>query len=319
MTITQAIERFIQHLSVTRAKKTTISYTTSTNHFRTWATEQGIIRVADLTTQHLIDFAVWLKPAQQLKHGSFLTYLAGVNAFFEWLLDENLAEGYGEVEFLKLQRRLRKVRHKRVGRKIPKPPEDWKVQAILQAAYDRRQDTPRRKMKRLRDIALLETFRCTGARPDEILSLTRGDLNLTERSALVGTKGGDERPIIWDPRAWQALTAYLVNQGDHPDDTPIWQPHNMNHNGQVSKTGITYQALSHIFWKLNQEAGIMEGLTPRDFRKRFATGVLAASRNLAVTQEALGHKDPETTRIYAAVDYNDLADAVREAHKRGLV
>jgi site-specific recombinase XerD len=70
---------------------------------------------------------------------------------------------------------------------------------------------------------------------------------------------------------------------------------------------------------LCQFAGLDEAITPHLFRHRFATGVLSATRDLAATQDLLGHASPTTTRIYAKLTDEDTAEAHREARERGRI
>ena len=64
---------------------------------------------------------------------------------------------------------------------------------------------------------------------------------------------------------------------------------------------------------LCQVAGLDESITPDVLRHRFATGVLAATHDLAATQDLFGHASPTTNRIYARLTDEDTAEAHREA------
>lgn len=50
---------------------------------------------------------------------------------------------------------------------------------------------------------------------------------------------------------------------------------------------------------------------PHSLRHYFATRLLDKTGDLALVQDALGHSDPKTTRIYAKGNEKKLADAVR--------
>ena len=67
---------------------------------------------------------------------------------------------------------------------------------------------------------------------------------------------------------------------------------------------LTPRSIQKILWEL-VEAVEAEDLpmyiTPHKFRHWFATKMLAATGDLAVTQDLLGHANPATTRIYAQV------------------
>jgi len=57
-----------------------------------------------------------------------------------------------------------------------------------------------------------------------------------------------------------------------------------------------------------------KGITPHALRHYFATRIYQTTHDLAVTQTALGHSNPNTTRIYAKLEDN----AVRDAHRRAF-
>jgi integrase len=58
---------------------------------------------------------------------------------------------------------------------------------------------------------------------------------------------------------------------------------------------------------LANDAGVLErfNLTPHSFRHWFATRFLRHTRNLALTQDVMGHASPQTTRIYAKTTKED--------------
>jgi site-specific recombinase XerD len=57
-------------------------------------------------------------------------------------------------------------------------------------------------------------------------------------------------------------------------------------------------------------AGITWRLHPHALRHSFAVDLLEHTGNLAMVQDALGHRDPRTTRIYAKVRNSSLARAM---------
>jgi len=58
------------------------------------------------------------------------------------------------------------------------------------------------------------------------------------------------------------------------------------------------------------EAGIAWRVHPHALRHTFATNLLEDTGDLALVQDALGHADPGTTRIYAKVRNSRLARAM---------
>jgi integrase len=64
---------------------------------------------------------------------------------------------------------------------------------------------------------------------------------------------------------------------------------------------LSSHAIENLLWELVEETGLDVVITPHKFRHWFATKMLAATADLATTQDLLGHSNPATTRIYAQV------------------
>lgn len=74
--------------------------------------------------------------------------------------------------------------------------------------------------------------------------------------------------------------------------------------GPVSESGVRW------WWRHITERAGLRGVTPHQCRHRYGTDVYRATGDLAVTQDALGHASPQTTRIYALVEPARVASAV---------
>ena len=68
--------------------------------------------------------------------------------------------------------------------------------------------------------------------------------------------------------------------------------------------------LREVCARKGKEAGIEWRVHPHALRHTFATDLLEDTGDLALVQDALGHSDPETTRIYAKVRNGRLARAM---------
>ena len=139
-------------------------------------------------------------------------------------------------------------------------------------------------LKRLRNIALLEALRATGARASELVALSRGDLEVERQQALAG----DGRRLYFDIRAWAALMNYLAARDGGPGlpllvwATPVFVRHDLG--GEGKNLRLSRRAVSEVIVKLRGEGGI----TAQGFRNRFARKVLEASRDVAGTAALLG-------------------------------
>jgi site-specific recombinase XerD len=163
----------------------------------------------------------------------------------------------------------------------------------------------------LRDRAIIYSLRTSGARVGELMGLRRGDLNVDDRGAWVTGKGNKVRFIRFSAPAWQAIIAYLEARKDKGgvDKLPLFCRH--DRAAGVKLLPLTTLSVERIINRLAEAAGVAErfNMTPHSFRHYFATQFLQATGNLALTQDALGHANPSTTRIYAKTTKNNLIDA----------
>jgi site-specific recombinase XerD len=254
--------------------------------------------------------------------------LTALSRFYRWLMLEGRA-GFSAADYARLQERLADIRGRHPPRPLPHVPSEDAVQALLKAAYGiplpDDANTPqgrRAALRRLRNIALLEVLRSSGARVGEVVSLRRGDLKYERQAAVVTGKGRKQRVVYLDDKAWGALTHYLKTRQDGAtgrslSSLPLFARHDRGAGSKVLP--ISTNTVRAAIDELCRAAGVDETITPHLFRHRFATGVLAATHDLAATQDLLGHSSPATTRIYARLTDEDTAEAHRMAQERGRI
>lgn len=331
-TLADAVASFRGDLAIRRSPHTVKAYTTALRHFEAFYTDQGQpadrVPVADATPDMALEFVRWLNSDRELSPSTLHNYLSAIGRFYRWLMLEDKA-GFAAADYARLQERLADVRGRRPSRPLPHVPTEDAVQAIVDAAhavpFPKEPDTAagrRAHLRRLRDIALVEALRSSGARVGEIVGLCRGDLDHSRHTAIVTGKGQKQRPIYFDDTAWEALTTYLKARLDGVGrkplaSLPLFARHDRGAGTHVLP--ISTNTARAILDNLVRAAGIEETITPHRLRHRFATGILAATRNLAATQDLLGHASPTTTRIYARLTDEDTAAAHRQARQSGRI
>lgn len=319
-------------------------------------------------------------PVQRTPKTTVATYVAGLSRFYKWCAMERwLALPADDYE--RMAARLKDLRGKVQRTILDKVPPDDILDALLAEAR-RPPETPpvpassplpageavavsenparfrgsvrkmaesdarRYQLLRLRNVALLETLKCTGARVSEITGLNRADLDATNRRARVVGKGSKERWVYFSPTAWEAIQLYLRSRshlmgeaaalkaeaGTPAQATPVrarkpgsrarsmaadlaGQPLFARHDrgaGWKEVKPLLPHAIETMLWELVEQAGLEVKITPHRFRHWFATRMLAATGDLATTQDLLGHANPATTRIYAQVSESNKQKAHRE-------
>ena len=299
------------------------------------------------------------------------TYIAGLNRFYRWCGTERLTHLPSD-EYERMTSRLKHLRGKVTRTILDKVPGDDILAALMAQARQplatlpaieiegeegdaetktairpngkrAEQDARRHELIRLRNIALVETLQCTGARVSEVVGLRRGDLDATNRRARVVGKGSKERWVYFGGGAWDACQDYLrvrsrlMEEAHSLSGKPEGRAVGVKTRGATTRSrlnagGLTAQplfarhdrgagwqtikpllphAVEQILWELVEEAGLDTKITPHRFRHWFATRMLAATGDLATTQDLLGHASPTTTRIYAQVSESRKQDAHR--------
>ena len=330
--VDQAIEAFRLDLGIQRSEHTVEAYSTALHHFRAFCADRheaaDQMPVTGISVDMAVEFVRWLMANNPVSSSTLRNYLTAISRFYRWLMLEDRA-GFSPADYARLQQRLADVRGRRVPRPLPHVPAEDAVKTLLEAAYavplPEEPNTAkgrRAALRRLRNIALIEVLRSTGARVGEIVSLRRGDLDHTRQAAVVTGKGQKQRLIYLDDRAWDAANRYLRARQDGTggrslSSLPLFARHDRSAGSRVLP--LSTNTVRAVLNDLCRAAGLEETITPHLLRHRFATGVLSATHDLAATQDLLGHASPTTTRIYARLTDEDTADAHREAIEKGRI
>lgn len=303
MNLQTAVGQFLAELAVSHSEATVRTYRTGLTQF---VTACGDKQVRQLNMSDAIRFAQGLgEVATSTRH----TYLAAVTRLYRWLV----LEGHSDLDLGLFRERMSDLRGP-AAKRLPRLPHNGDAERVVQNTRTLPEaTTDRLELLRLRDLALIETLRSTGARVSEIAGLTRRDLDSELSAAIVTGKGSKQRMIYFDPAAWNALDAYLAARADRPNGKtvsrlPVFARHDRRANGiGPMSTDSIREALANLC----KIAGV-EPITPHQFRHRFATRILGATGDLAATQDLLGHATPATTRVYAQVA-NQRARAAHRA------
>lgn len=243
-----------------------------------------------------------------LEESTIYTRLSHLSAYFEWL--RKLPEF---AHFLK---------HNPVRLALPKPPKKYnsaKAKALTDEELTRlwlhlenlAQDD--KNLKAVRDYAIFRLFSASGMRREEILGINAGDVKFTKEGLLIRAlvKGGEfEWRIISDEEAIAALERYLLltkrksTIGDR--HRALWirldrgaKSANYDKDGNKLETeiGLNSKGFEKQIKLYAHEAGIGH-FNIHQFRHTYARIVAEDSGSLIETQDALGHANIQTTKVY---------------------
>jgi integrase len=216
-----------------------------------------------------------------------------LSSFFEWALREPALRGQIGSNPARLA--------------LPKAPKayqtesvkawtDEELQAIVQVVAEKAAGGD---VVGKRDYALLLFYLTTGMRREEVISLRGGQVRIEDVITVTGkVKGGDYvGREVRDPLLREALLDYLSSSGRLSalrTDSPLWTRHD-----RAGRSGAALS--SHAFVKnlkrYAREAGV-GNVHLHQTRHSFARIVAEETGSITDTQDALGHRNAATTRVY---------------------
>lgn len=243
-----------------------------------------------------------------LEETTIYTKLSHLSAYFEWL--RNLPEF---SRFLKSNP---------VRLAMPKPPKKYnspKAKSLTDEEFTKlwlylenlAEDD--RNHVAIRDYAIFRLFCGTGMRREEILGLNAGDIKFTSEGLLIHVlvKGGEyEWRTIGDNEVLEAIERYLSvtkrksTIGDK--NRALWirfdrgkqmALYDTDGNKREVELGLSSHSYDKQIKKYAHEAGIGH-FHIHQFRHTFARIVSEDTGSLIETQDALGHSNIETTKVY---------------------
>ena len=149
-----------------------------------------------------------------------------------------------------------------------------------------------------RDILIIRFLWDTGARASEILNLTYKDCDLKKGIfRLRNTKGKEERLVVCREDTLQFLNWHVQYNIKQEDDDPIFQT---NHGKKVKKDWIS-KVFRTVVKKLQDEGRLPKNrrIVLHSLRHGRIVKMLEDGINIEVVKEYVGHKNIETTLIYA--------------------
>ena len=167
----------------------------------------------------------------------------------------------------------------------------------------------------LRDRALFELAYSSGLRAEELVTLSRADVDYDGEQLRVEGKGRKTRFVPVGEVALAAVRTYLQRArpalaaaaGRAGGDALF-----LSKTGRPLGTGDVRRRLRT--W--TTRTGVAEGSSPHSLRHSFATHLLDGGADLRTIQELLGHASVSSTQIYTRVESARLRSAYARSHPR---
>jgi integrase/recombinase XerC len=318
LTISQAVQRFLDSVSLARSENTARTYSNAMQAFQLMLADHkrppAGTPVQNLSEEAITWFATMLKDYAPATERLYLTAAAG---FFEFLAADQLASPNLPRLRLLIRQRARKP-----GQRLPQFPRDQielMINYAINLAHQATEDNHER-LRNLRDRAFLITLGDSGLRVHEACGLRRGDIDWNEGRAVIIGKGDRQAVIRFSGRSMAAMRDYLSARGEldgasgRPlSSLPLFARHDKG-AGKKIKPITTATGRNIVTQRVTEALGAEAAgsITPHSFRHYFVTTVLRASGNLKLAQELARHKNISVTQRYAHLSDDELDQGYAE-------
>lgn len=293
MKLRRAINDYLKFCRVSKgySPHTIRNYTHQLESLFSWAQENKIEQVEQLTREDIDDFQLYL--LENKKNFSQKTknyYLISIRSLLHYLISR-------DVEVIAPE----KIALSKLPQRQIQALEPDEVEALIQPSDD--------SLVELRDRAIISVLYSTGLRVSELVSLKKKDVNVEKGEFSVRGKGGKVRPVFLGDQAKTALADYLKLRRD---DNPHLFTQGRRQQEPMPITARTIQRRLELRAK---RAGIVKPVSPHKLRHSFATHLLQNGADLRSVQALLGHSSITTTQVYTHVTDKSLRDIHQQFHR----
>lgn len=253
-----------------------------------WLDARGRFELKAVTTSDLRQYIVWMRAQPNARTGQprsvYTTngVLRCLHSFFRWCSEE-----------YQLSNPMYRVDYPKNPGPEPKAITLSTALALIRACGDDLIGT--------RNRAMLLFFLATGARREEVATLTMERLHLADHYATVIGKGRKARIVPFD-----ALTADALNEW-----IKVREPEPFLFYNVRSRQRLTSDGVRTIVRRIADAAGITDRHNPHGWRHLFAELYHEAGGSIASLSKLLGHT---STFITASIYLNLAADAARQSY-----
>jgi site-specific recombinase XerD len=241
-------------------------------------------------------------------------YLIAARQFIRWLdAHDRLPHDFSVIKALTRLRSSVAMHRTYYDPKLPDP----NLPKLLNYFTPQPDDSPKARLRALRNNAIMHVLYSTACRVSEVTSMTREqvrDGHATE-CAIKG-KGEKTRTVFLDGPARRAIRAYLAERDDN--NPALFKRHDRRDTGKP----LCPQTVQIQIRQAARELRLQNNTTPHSFRHYVATDMLHLGVPIEMVQITLGHTSINTTRdIYAHTNIADLRKQIaryQRKRKQGL-
>lgn len=297
---------FINHLAVTnKSKSTQVAYTlelrlffsylcSSLSDFPSSPLDIDLPLLEKVNHRHIEAYLSWVSVNRNNGARALARKQAAIKSFFHYLVREDLIQKDITIKLDPIN----------VHQKLPKalePDQIADLTDVMETGIGLTQSQLKyRAYTEKRDYAIILTLIGTGLRLSELCNLNLSSTNFNKGCFEVTRKGNKETVIYFNREISEALMDYILHERPRYASGDLDALFLSIQGNRISKRAV--QNLVFKYMRILKSLGHnTEGFSAHKMRSTFATLLLRETDNLAIVQDALGHSDPRTTRIYAKV------------------
>lgn len=281
----------VEWLAKFRSQNTKLVYAKHIKEFRTWAGIQDVMEFRSIKRGHVIawrDILVGRGDAP----ASIRAKLSALSSLYKYLCDKNAVE----------ENPVTGVGRPGEGSNVGKTPaiSAAQVQALLDAPDPEKSKVFWKRLKAVRDRAILSCYAFQGFRNSEVCNLKIKDIR--ERGGykhfeILG-KGEKTRYIPAHPHTLERITAYLEMRDDAHLDDWLFLSVGGGQGGRMGGNQLDRRKiLQNVVEKYAKEVGI-ERMCVHTLRSTAGTNALENGSDIEEVQEWFGHSSIQTTALY---------------------
>ena len=255
--------------------------------------EKGSIKINEITSKDINKFIV----GKQIKKsdngiakttGAYQkTLYSALNKFFDFLYNNNYIDDNP-------MKTIERPKVKDNVKRIYLTADDMnKILSVVDNGVGSNRAKARQDKWRTRDRAILLLFMNTGIRETALSEINIDDVDFENNTITIIDKTEKTHSFKMNKKLSLALKLWIIHRKHYLKDNETDALFISNHN-----TRISIDAISDIVRKYSKEALGYE-LSPHKLRAAFATILYEQTGDLEFVRIAIGHKNIETTKIYA--------------------
>lgn len=163
----------------------------------------------------------------------------------------------------------------------------------------------------LRDLLILELLYGTGMRRAELINLTVGSVDVSQKTIRVIGKRNKERIMPLLPNICKTISKYLIKR-DELVERSIGSPLLITKKGIKLYDTLVYRIINQYFSKTSNKIK----KSPHIIRHSFATHLLNQGADLNTVKDLLGHASLASTQVYTHNSIKTLRNVYTNAHPR---